>query len=662
MKYPSCMKRLFFIPIFIFSFSIDVLSINIDEEFLKRFSSLPTYSNAKISPDGKIISVIFKIDGKNALAFFQADDFTLIDVLRLKEEDEQVGPYSWVNNERVVISIQYQVGSLEVPISRGELFAVNYDLSDPSYIYGIRKETSSSKKTIVDKFSGAYLLDRLIDDPDHILVGVTSFGRSVSGGRLTILRLNVYDGQQKKYGRSPPGVRYVMTDSNHEPRFGVGQSTDGEIVTYIKDLENDRWIELERSKTLGGGHIMPVSFTDDDSAILVLDDTKSSTAKLKSINLTDFSEETLFHHPKYDPYPQLIDKKLIAVGVAPDYSRVYWMDDGPEAMIANQLVRAFNDGNDSITKISNVVITAMSEDRNRVLLKVSDDRSSPRYYFYDVQENKLVDFLTVWPEINEKNLSPTSPFKFKNSDGVMLHGYFTKARNDAKEGLPPLIVLPHGGPIGPRDFWEFDPDVQILSNAGYAVMKINYRGSGGYGKEFLKQGMGEPGGIIQQDIIEATEWVIEQGWVDKNRVGIYGGSFGGYSAVQAPILRPDLFKAGVAYVGIFDLNLDFVEGGCQSAYSCKSALGQQWGSDPEKRAQMSPVNNAQKLQAPILIVSGEEDTRCPPEQAYALEKALKKYNKEHKLIMVPKEGHGFINPDNRFMFYKEMLIHFDKHL
>ena len=96
----------------------------------------------------------------------------------------------------------------------------------------------------------------------------------------------------------------------------------------------------------------------------------------------------------------------------------------------------------------------------------------------------------------------------------------------------------------------------MLSNAGYAVMKVNYRGSGGYGRDFLRAGLGQAGGDIQDDIIEATEWVIDKGWVDKQRVGIYGGSFGGYSAAMAPMLRPDLFKAGVAYVGVFDLNLN----------------------------------------------------------------------------------------------------------
>ena len=629
----------------------------IDTDFVKRFSTLPTYSNAQISPDGKIISVVFKKDEKNALAFFKSSDFSLIDVLQFKEEDEQVGSYAWASNKRVVISINYKLGSLESPISRGELFSVNFDLSKPSYIYGIRRETSSSKKTIVDKFSAAYLIDPLIEDPNHVLVAAAPFGQRT---KMTILRLNIFNGGQKSYGKAPPGAMGVLTDSEHEPRFAVGTTKD-EIITYVKDVKKNKWNELTRSKYLGGGKISPVTFTEDDSSVIVLDDTNSSTAKIKAINLDDSSEEILFHHPKYDPYPQLIDRKLIAVGVGPDYSHAYWLDDGIEAQVANQLVRAFNDGNDKIFNKANVRVTSMSKDRNKAIIRVEDDRSSPRYWLFDRENNRLVDFLVVWPEIEETDLSQTKPFKFTNSDGVTLHGYFTDANNFTGE-KPPLIVLPHGGPIGPRDFWGFDPDVQILSNAGYSVMKINYRGSGGYGRDFLKAGMGEPGRLIQKDIIEATEWIIEQGWVDENRVGIYGASFGGYSAVQAPILRPDLFKVGVSLVGLFDLNMDFREGGCQADYGCKNILNDQWGSSPAERAKMSPVNYIEKLKAPVLIVGGEEDDRCPPEQQYALENALKKHNKEYKLIMVPKEGHGFINPENRFMFYREMLEHFNKYL
>ena len=278
---------------------------------------------------------------------------------------------------------------------------------------------------------------------------------------MTILRLNIFNGGQKSYGKAPPGAMGVLTDSEHEPRFAVGTTKD-EIITYVKDVKKNKWNELTRSKYLGGGKISPVTFTEDDSSVIVLDDTNSSTAKIKAINLDDSTEEVLFHHPKYDPYPQLIDRKLIAVGVGPDYSHAYWLDDGIEAQVANQLVRAFNDGNDKIFNKANVRVTSMSKDRNKAIIRVEDDRSSPRYWLFDRENNRLVDFLVVWPEIEETDLSQTKPFKFRNSDGVTLHGYFTEANNYTGE-KPPLIVLPHGGPIGPRDFWGFDPDVQILS-------------------------------------------------------------------------------------------------------------------------------------------------------------------------------------------------------
>ena len=368
-----------------------VYADEIDTDFVKRFSTLPTYSNAQISPDGKIISVVFKKDEKNALAFFKASDFSLIDVLQFKEEDEQVGSYAWASNKRVVISINYKLGALESPISRGELFSVNFDLSKPSYIYGIRRETSSSKKTIVDKFSAAYLIDPLIEDPNHVLVAAAPFGQRT---KMTILRLNIFNGGQKSYGKAPPGAMGVLTDSEHEPRFAVGTTKD-EIITYVKDVKKNKWNELTRSKYLGGGKISPVTFTEDDSSVIVLDDTNSSTAKIKAINLDDSTEEVLFHHPKYDPYPQLIDRKLIAVGVGPDYSHAYWLDDGIEAQVANQLVRAFNDGNDKIFNKANVRVTSMSKDRNKAIIRVEDDRSSPRYWLFDRKNNRLVDFLVV---------------------------------------------------------------------------------------------------------------------------------------------------------------------------------------------------------------------------------------------------------------------------
>jgi dipeptidyl aminopeptidase/acylaminoacyl peptidase len=222
-----------------------------------------------------------------------------------------------------------------------------------------------------------------------------------------------------------------------------------------------------------------------------------------------------------------------------------------------------------------------------------------------------------------------------------------------------MIVIPHGGPHA-RDSWGFDPDTHIFSQAGYAVLKVNFRGSTGYGKEFTKMGFGEWGGDTQQDIIEATEWAINQGIADAEKIGIYGGSFGGYSAAMAPMLRPDLYKSSVAYIGVFDLEMLYDEGDIKTIKWGGKYLDKTLGQDPKKIKAMSPVQQAHKLEAPIIIVSGKEDQRAPIEHAYALADALEEAGKEHELIIVEKEGHGFRKPENRLMLYKKMLEHFNR--
>tara|TARA_S200000501_G_scaffold256248_1_gene240023 strand:+ start:524 stop:2491 length:1968 start_codon:yes stop_codon:yes gene_type:complete len=655
MKYTILLATLF-LNLNIFSNDLEL-----SDDFIKRFSSLPSYTDAQISPDGTKISVILKINEKRSLAFFNTEDLSLLNVVNLTRK-EQIGNYYWANNERVIISIAYEVGSLEVPVGRGELFAVNFDSSKPNYLFGMRKRVSASNKTAVDKFSGAYILDLLEDDPKHILVQASEFAKYSAGAFSTVLRINIYNGQQKSLGKSPLGGASLLTDSSGEPRFAVGVNSKSEFISMFKESDSDEWTQLSKGE-IGEGSINPITFMEDDTKVIVLDSTESSTAKIKSLDLVNGTEEVIFHHPKYDPSPVILDDEMIGAVVSSGYYQMYWFEnDSDISKIVQQVVSYFNDGNlEKLTK-ANISVSSISKDRKKAIIQVSDDISSPKYYLYDLNKGSIAFLFAMWPEIDEPGLESTKPFKFKNSDGIEIHGYFTNARNQDQNSLPPLVVLPHGGPIGPSDDWSFDPDVHMLSNAGYAVMKVNYRGSGGYGRDFLRAGLGQAGGDIQDDIIEATEWVIDKGWVDKQRVGIYGGSFGGYSAAMAPMLRPDLFKAGVAYVGVFDLNLNQEVGDVRRMYFGKAQLAQIYGPDEETRAQMSPVNNVSKLEAPLLIVSGEEDQRCPPEQAYALEEELKKHNKVYELIVVKKEGHGFQNPENREMFYKKMLGHFKKHL
>ena len=659
-KYTLQMKNLFIYLGFLISVN-SIAEIGVTKEFIERFSSLPSYTGVDISPNGKMISVITKMpDDKKGLTIFDAEDLSLINTITFPNEEEIAG-YSWANNERLIIRIGY-FDKKSGRGSGGEYFSINYDSTKPAYIFGLRSRAGSQKTKgkVVDKFSSGFIENILEDDDKHVVLSVYEFSRSNTGSFSTSVRLNVYNGQQKKLGKSPLAGGSVRTDSKGIPRFVVGSDQDNNTVTMYRASKKADWEVLSKTP-FGEGEIFPVNISKDDSTIHILDSTETSTYQLKSINTQTGDTEVVFHHPKYDAYPQIIDDVVLGATINPGYSKAYWFDiDSDLQSSILQAVQAFN-GNIDVFDKKEIGLVALTKKRDKAILQIRDSVSSPKYYLYDMEKNQMKYLLTMWPEIDDAGLEKEIPFNFTNSDGVLIHGYYTRAKNQQAGQKAPLIVIPHGGPHA-RDSWGFDPDTHIFSQAGYAVVKVNFRGSTGYGKEFTKLGFGEWGGDTQEDIIEATEWMIDQGIADSDRVGIYGASFGGYSAAMAPMLRPDLYKSSVAYIGVFDLEMMYNEGDIKGIKWGGKYLDKTLGTDPTKLAAMSPVKNVDKLQAPIIIVSGKEDVRAPIEHAYALADALKKVGKDHELIIVPNEGHGFRMPKNRLMLYTKMLEHFDSTL
>ena len=630
--------------------------LGVSEDFIERFSSLPSYTNVKISPDGRMISVLTKMpDDKKGISIFNAEDLSLINAITLTKEEE-VASYYWVNNERLLIQIGYYDSWGRGSI--GEYFAINYDSKKPAYVFGMRARTSGARSKVVDKFSYGYVENILEDDEKHVLLSVSVFGKQNNGGFADAIRLNVYNGQQKRLGKSPLAGGQFVSDSSGTPRFAVGNDIDNNIVTMYRASKKDEWQVLSKTP-YGEGEIYPVNIAKDASTIHIVDSTETSTYQIKEIDTKTGETQVVFHHPEYDAYPQIIDDKVLGATINPGYAKAYWFEnDDPLQNSIMQAVQAFN-GNIEVFDKKEIGLVDLSKNRDKLIIAVGDSASSSKYYLYDLKKNQVKYLLTMWPEIDDQGLEHEVPFNFINSDGVKIHGYYTPAKNQQEDQSAPMIVIPHGGPHA-RDSWGFDPDTHIFSQAGYAVLKVNFRGSTGYGKDFTQMGFGEWGGDTQQDIIEATEWAINQGIADPERIGIYGGSFGGYSAAMAPMLRPDLYKSSVAYIGVFDLEMLYDEGDIKTIKWGGKYLDKTLGQDPKKIKAMSPVQQAHKLEAPIIIVSGKEDQRAPIEHAYALADALEEAGKEHELIIVEKEGHGFRKPENRLMLYKKMLEHFNR--
>ena len=651
------MKKYILTIILLLNFNASA-DLGVSEDFVERFSSLPSYTNVKISPDGRMISVLTKMpDDKKGLSIFDAESLSLIYTITLTKEEE-IASYSWVNNERLLIQIGYYDSWGRGSI--GEYFAINYDSKKPAYVFGMRARTSGARSKVVDKFSYGYVENILEDDNKHVLLSVSGFGKQNNGGFADAIRLNVYNGQQKRLGKSPLAGGQFVSDRSGTPRFAVGSDIDNNTVTMYRASKKDDWEVLSKTP-YGEGEIYPVNISKDDSTIHIIDSTETSTYQLKEINTKTGETNVVFHHPAYDAYPQIIDDKVLGATINPGYARAYWFEnDDPLQNSIMQAVQAFN-GNLEVFDTKEIGLVDLSKNRDKLIIAVGDSASSSKYYLYDLEKNQVKYLLTMWPEIDDQGLEHEVPFNFINSDGIKIHGYYTPAKAQLEGEAAPMIVIPHGGPHA-RDSWGFDPDTHIFSQAGYAVLKVNFRGSTGYGKEFTKMGFGEWGGDTQQDIIEATEWAINQGIADAEKIGIYGGSFGGYSAAMAPMLRPDLYKSSVAYIGVFDLEMLYDEGDIKTIKWGGKYLDKTLGQDPKKIKAMSPVQQAHKLEAPIIIVSGKEDQRAPIEHAYALADALEEAGKEHELIIVEKEGHGFRKPENRLMLYKKMLEHFNSTL
>jgi dipeptidyl aminopeptidase/acylaminoacyl peptidase len=293
---------------------------------------------------------------------------------------------------------------------------------------------------------------------------------------------------------------------------------------------------------------------------------------------------------------------------------------------------AFVEQEDSRSKLLKQLLAALpghqvqivSENRHgsKLIIAAFNDRNPGDYYVYDTQKNTLGFLVSSKKWLEPELMAEVKPISFTSRDGVKISGYLTLPNGIDAKNLP-LIVNPHGGPHGIRDVWGFDPESQLLASQGYAVLQVNFRGSGGYGKAFEEMGHQKWGTDIQFDIIDATRYVIEQGIANKERICIVGGSFGGYSALQSAIIEPDMFKCAIRFAGVYDLPMMFEEGDVADTRSGTSFLKQVLGTDQATLKAMSPSYNVDKLKAKLLLIHGGDDERAPIEQFESLEDALK---------------------------------------
>jgi dipeptidyl aminopeptidase/acylaminoacyl peptidase len=630
------------------------------EAFFKRAQ----FEDLVISPDGKHIAATYAQGTSSSLAIM---DIGLTKILSNFNfgEFRRIGEVYWPRNDRILFSYIKFVGYLD-------------ENGDPPVYVAYDLDGKNGRQITNPTGANYEIISLLPKKPNKILVTKANYGDfkdrqgDFSQIPVKLFEIDIEKGKEDYLATEPPGVNQIVTDTKGNPRFAFGYNEDrndemgrGTFVAYIKRTAESSWEKFDSPKfTRQDGSVADVRLLGaaEDGSIYFSTNYKSSLPAIYTYSTETQKFEHVHTMQKVDIGNSLINHKGALEGfrISPDYNRMLFLsDDAIMKKIMEQLFVSFGLTQEEAT----INITSITKDGNKVIFNVNSDRDPGTFYLFnrglDGSKPSISQLAVAKAEINPALMADIVPFEFKARDGVPLSGYY--ALPTVGKGPFPMVQIIHGGPHGPRDFWGWNREAQFLVSRGYSVVFVNFRGSGGYGIDFEESGYQEWGGKMIDDMTDATMWMVNQGYADKDRLCVYGGSYGGYGTLQSLVREPDLYKCGIGYVGVYSLFEMKNSGDIPKRRSGKRFLDRVLSTDETLMRKFSPAYNVDKIKADLFIAHGREDVRVPMEQYDVLSKNLKRVGKSYK-SMIRDEGHGYQQIENVVDFYTAMEKFFDKNL
>jgi len=588
---------------------------------LEDFFRKPDKIALRLSPDGQSLAWLEPWERRLNLTVQDLSGGSTRRVTAARERD--LGGYVWVNNDRLVY-VQDTGGD-----ENYRLYAVGRDGGNP---------------VDLTPFDGVKcdIVDDLEDDDDHILFQMNRRDPQV----FDVYRLNVHDGSMSLVGENPGNIQSWFTD--HDGKLRLAMTTDGVNTSLLaRETEADGWRTVATYDFKE--YARPQLFTFDNRALYVASNLGRDKLAIAEYDLALGREaRVLFEHDEVDVDTLLFSRErkcLTGVAFEVDKLDYHFFDD------ARAELQTFVDG--ELPGRENTVVSH-SRDETMYVVRSGNDRTLGEYYLLDVQARRLTRLFSISPWLDEKSMAETRPIRFNARDGLPIRGYLTLPPGSGSKAMP-LIVHPHGGPWA-RDRWGFDPELQFLASRGYAVLQVNFRSSAGFGRSFLEAGFGQWGLSMQDDITDGVGWAVDEGLADPARIAIYGGSYGGYATLAGLTKTPELYACGISYVGVSNL-FTWIESIPPYWKPYLEMIYEMVGHperDRERFEATSPFFNADTITAPVFVAQGANDPRVPQKESDQIVEALRGRGVDVTYMVKENEGHGFLNEENRFDFYREM--------
>lgn len=607
-------------------------------------------TEVSLSPDGKRVAITAPKPGgmETQLQIVSLDGSGGAQILRFGLQNH-VTHVLWTTNEQVVVSRARMEPLLARPFSLGELMSSDIRGKNQHTLFAyVRDDMTRSGRR---KDQGFAAVTKVLDnEPGKVLASFTCW---VCGEKpdSVIFKVDTVAGTRTEVGRVHEQADFLF-DNDGVARVMEAFGDDDEPHLSYRPTASSPWIPMPKS--LAGYSIDSGRFDTDNNALYALVSDAGEPSQLYRLDLTAGMRTRLVGRDD-----QSVSYLLYAGRNGPPFAAVHtagkpsikYLDPASQwAGLHAGLMKRFPG--------EMVNFLDFSRDSNTVLFRVESDRHPGAYYVLDRSKLQVQLVAEVQPWIKPERMAPMRPVEFKARDGSTLFGFVT-AHGD---GPKPMVVMPHGGPHGIYDTWGYDADAQFLASRGYAVLQVNYRGSGGRGQTFVKQGWQQWGGLIQDDIADGVHWAVEQKIADPQRICTFGASFGGYAALMNPIRNPGLYRCAVGYVGVYDLEVMQKKGDITRSEDGRRYLDRALGTDPQVLAANSPARQVGKIGIPVFLIHGKDDVRVPMAQFDALRSAFNATGTPIETLVVDQEGHGFYKPENRTELYRRLESFLSRHI